>query len=118
MDNFKGPGKTMPYKNITSSNETLASGQLVCADGVSVAGIVCADIADSATGTVEIGPGVYSVTCSAAAAYTIGLTNCKCDGSGQLLLNAATGVPNTALSNLRTFEANTSSTTIVVKLLG
>lgn len=117
MNNYDGPGRTMPYTNAISTAGTLAANSIIMADGISAAGVIAEDIADSATGTAQL-EGVFGVTASAVAAFTIGLTNCKVDGNGKLLLNSGTGVPNTACSNLRVYEQNTATTTIKVKLLG
>jgi len=116
MNNFIRDGKTFLYTN--SGGSTLVAGTPVIFDGVSRVGVVIADIAAGATGEVMT-EGVFELTKKTASDnFTLGLSNFKVDTNNLLVLNAGTGVPDTAVTNAFVYEASASAATVKVKLLG
>lgn len=115
MNNFVSEGKTFTYTNGATA---LSAGEAVIYDGVSRMGVAVNDIGANATGEVHI-QGVFDVKKTTASDnFTLGLSNFKVDAANTLVLNAGTGVPNTAVSNAYVYEASATGATVKIKLLG
>jgi predicted RecA/RadA family phage recombinase len=109
-------GRYQDYLN--STGNTITSGSPVIFDGVSRLGVVQDDIPNGETGVVDT-QGIYELTKKTAGDnFSKGLSNFKLDSSRLLVLNGGTGSPDTAISNAYVTEANSTTTTVKIKLLG